>query len=69
MSQLLLLGEVLPIVLDLVGLDSPLLSDDLGDLWVGEARVLGNDLSLMVLSVQYKGWRRRSVVSVLWETV
>jgi hypothetical protein len=55
-ALLLLLGEKFPLVLAFLGLQAPLLTDDLGDLWVGEARVLLNHLRLVVLAVKNEGW-------------
>jgi len=51
MTALLLFGKRFPLVLDLGRLVLPLLADDLGDLWIGEAWVLSNYLGLVVLTV------------------
>jgi hypothetical protein len=55
-ALLFLLGQQLPLVLALLGLQAPLLADDLGDLWVGEPRVLLHHLRLVVLAVKNEGW-------------
>jgi hypothetical protein len=51
-TLLLLLGELLPVVLNLVSFGFPFLSYNLGDLWIGELWVFRDDLRLMVLAVE-----------------
>jgi hypothetical protein len=58
-----LLGESLPRVLDFLGLLSPLLTYELGNLGVGESRVLSGNLSLVVLSVKNEGCNKEILVS------
>lgn len=50
--------EGLPVVLDLSGGIPPLLANDLGDLGIGEARILGDDCGLVVLAVQDESYTR-----------
>jgi hypothetical protein len=52
MAELFFLSESFPLCLDLNCLIAPLFADDLGDLWVGEARILRDDFRLMVLAVE-----------------
>jgi len=52
MSLLFFFSKLPPLIFAWFGRIPPLLSDDLGYLRVGESRVLGNDLGLMVLSVE-----------------
>jgi hypothetical protein len=51
-ADLLLFGELLPLVLDALGLLAPLLAYEFGDLWVGEARMLGGEVALPGLSIK-----------------
>jgi hypothetical protein len=52
MAELFFLSESFPLGLDLNCLIAPLFADDLGDLWVGEARILRDDFGLMMLAVE-----------------
>ena len=51
-AKLLFFRKRFPLVLDFRRLVLPLFADDFGDLWVGKTRILGNDLGLMVLTVE-----------------
>lgn len=42
----------LPLILLLVSLVPPLLSDDLRDVWVGKARILSYNSGLMILTIE-----------------
>lgn len=44
----------LPLVLLLVSLVPPLLSDDLRDVWIGKARIPSYNSSLMILAIEDK---------------
>ena len=57
-TKLLLFCKRFPLVLDLGGLVLPLFADDLGDLWVGKAGILSDDLGLMVLTVQNESYTK-----------
>jgi len=61
-SRLLLFRESLPAALDFLGLVSPLLADDLGDLGVGEPRVLRDDPRLVVLAIKDEGCEREEEI-------
>jgi hypothetical protein len=52
MANLFLLSESFPLILLLSRLILPLFSDDLGNLWICEARMFSNHGGLMVLSIQ-----------------
>lgn len=56
------LCQSLPLILRLLGKSSPLLPDDLGDGRVRNIRMLSYDRGLIVLTIEYKGYRKR-----LWE--
>lgn len=46
------LGQVLPVSLYFGRRLSPVVADDLGDLWIGQTRMLSHDMCLMMLTVQ-----------------
>lgn len=52
MAEFLLFCKSFPLVLNFDRLAAPLLADDLGYLWVGEAGMLSDDLGLVVLTVK-----------------
>lgn len=56
MSKFLFFCERFPLILLLGRLVLPLLTDDLGDLWIGESWIPGNDVGLMMLTVEYEGY-------------
>jgi hypothetical protein len=51
-ADLLLFGELLPLVLDALGLLAPLHAYELGYLWVGEARMLSDEVALPGLTIK-----------------
>ena len=54
-ALLLLLGEEFPLILAVFGLVAPLFADNLGNIRVGEPRVLLHHLSLVMLAVKNEG--------------
>lgn len=52
MAEFLFLSKRFPLVLGLWRLILPLLANDLGDLWIGKTRVLGNNLRLVLLTIE-----------------
>ena len=65
MAKLLCLAESFPPILFFGRLILPLLTNDLGYLWIGETGILTNDAGLVVLAVEYKGYA--TVNFVQWE--
>ena len=55
MALLLFFGEQLPLILAIFGLVAPLFADNLGDIRVGETRILLHHLSLVMLAVKNEG--------------
>jgi hypothetical protein len=53
-ALLLFFGEPFPLVLVLLALLAPLLAYDLGDVWVGKAGVLRDNVTLVVLAIKYE---------------
>lgn len=58
MAKLLFFRKRFPLVLDFRRLVLPLFADDLGDLWIGKAGILGDDLGLMVLTIQDESYEK-----------
>lgn len=54
MTKLLLFSKCFPVVLHLGRLILPLLTNDLGDLWISETWVLSDYVCLVMLTVEYE---------------
>jgi len=66
MTKLFFLSESFPLGLDFSCLIAPLFADNLGDLWVGEARILRDDFGLMMLAVEDEGSMMSAMVTINW---
>lgn len=59
MTDLLLFGKSFPAILYLLWLFSPLFTDELGNLGVGESRMPSGDLALVMLPVKNECYSKR----------
>jgi hypothetical protein len=69
MAELFFLSESFPLGLDLNCLIAPLFADDLGDFWVGEARILHDDFGLMMLAVEDECFVMSVTITIIREHV